>query len=250
MKFKPYTPDELLAIRRSGSILADALSLVASAVKPGITATDLDTIAERRIRELGGQPAFKGYHGYPASLCVSRNAVVVHGIPTADLVLASGDVVGLDLGVVYHGLYTDMARTVGVGSVKPKVQSLLEVTRNALQVGIRTVAAGRTTGDLGAAIQAVADEAGYGVIRDLVGHGVGRAIHEEPSISNYGQAGTGEVLRSGMTIAIEPMFTLGGYDVVTDADGWTVRTSDGSIAAHEEHTVLVTSGGCEILTVR
>ncbi|MBI5404919.1 MAG: type I methionyl aminopeptidase [Candidatus Kerfeldbacteria bacterium] len=248
MKFRPFQESELTALRRSGAVLADALAAVVEAVKPGVDALMLNLIAEEAIRRRGGTPAFLGYHGYPASLCVSLNDEVVHGIPRQSTILHSGDIVGLDLGVIVDGMYTDMARSVGVGEISAPRQKLLDVTRQSLAAGLRVVKAGIRTGDIGAAVQGVAEAAGFGVVRDLVGHGVGRAVHDEPSIPNFGRANTGERLPAGICLAIEPMLTLGDYEVETDDDGWTVRTVDGSAAAHEERTILVTADGYELLT--
>lgn len=248
MKFRPFQGDELTALRRSGAVLAEALEAVASAVKPGVDALTLDRLAEEVIRSRGGTPSFLGYHGYPASLCVSVNDEVVHGIPLASTVLREGDVVGLDLGVIVDGMFTDMARSVAVGQITAERRRLLDVTQSSLAAGLRAVHAGIRTGDIGAAVQRVAEAAGFGVVRDLVGHGVGRAVHEEPSIPNFGKAGTGDRLVAGMCLAIEPMLTTGDYEVETDDDGWTVRTADGSTAAHEERTILVTDRGYELLT--
>lgn len=239
---------ELKAIRKSGEILAQAMSAVVKAVRHGVVATlELDAIAETTIRKLKGKPAFKGYRGYPRVLCVSINDEVVHGIPSKNKILKLGDNAGLDLGVVYDGMYTDMATTVAVSGDQRQAQ-ILAVTRAALQAGLKQVRAGAYTGDIGADVQRLVESQGCNVVRDLVGHGVGRGIHEEPSIPNFGRPRTGSLLQSGTALAVEPMVTTGGYAVRVDDDGWTVRTADGSLAAHEERTVLVTATGYELLT--
>lgn len=239
---------ELKAIRKSGEILGQAMSEVVNAVRHGVVATlELDAIAETTIRKLKGKPAFKGYRGYPRTLCVSVNDEVVHGIPRKNKILKKGDNVGLDVGVVYEGMYTDMATTVAVSS-DIRHAHLIAVTQAALREGLKQVRAGAYTGDIGAAVQRLVESQGCNVVRDLVGHGVGRGIHEEPSIPNFGRPRTGSLLQSGTALAVEPMVTTGGYAVRVDDDGWTVRTADGSLAAHEERTVLVTATGYELLT--
>ena len=246
--FTPFSEDERDALRQSGRILSQALAAVVAAIRPGTAAKDLDVIAERSIRDAGATPSFLGYQGYPASLCVSFNDEVVHGIPTAPRMLQEGDIIGLDLGAQYHGMFTDMATTVAVGSPSNEAEKLIEVTRRALAAGLKAIRADRMTGDIGAAVQSTVEKAGFGVVRDLVGHGVGHHIHEEPSIPNFGASNTGVRIVEGMALAVEPMVTAGEFAVVTDADGWTVRTKDGSLAAHEERTVLVTKRGYELLT--
>lgn len=238
---------ELMSLRTSGRILSESLRAVVAALRKGASGKELDSIAETSIRSRGGIPSFKGYQGYPASLCISINDEVVHGIPRPDRILQE-TVVSLDLGVRYHGMHTDMATTVAVGKQAPDVTKLIATTRNALAEGLAAVRAGATTGDIGAAVQRVVESGGFGVVRDLVGHGVGRRIHEEPAIPNFGRPHTGTPLVAGMALAIEPMVTVGSYGVTTDADGWTVRTADGSIATHEERTVVVTQDGFELIT--
>lgn len=237
-----------IAMREGGQRLARVLQSVIEAVRPGVTTGELDAIAEAGICAAGGTPSFKGYNGYPASLCTSVNAAVVHGIPRADWELHEGDIVGLDIGMVYDGAYTDMAFSVGVGKISEQVQQLLKITRESLRRGLREVRSGVHTGDIGAAIQSYVEAAGFGVVRDLVGHGVGNAIHEEPQVPNFGRAKSGDLLRAGQTIAVEPMVTAGNYAVHTLADGWTVVTRDGSLAAHFEQTIAVTDKGYELLT--
>ena len=246
--FMPFTDAERDALKRCGVILSQSLGAVVAAIRPGMSTMELDEIAERVIRGAGATPSFLGYQGYPASLCVSVNDEVVHGIPKSDAILKDGDVVGLDLGAQFEGMHTDMATTVAVGTPSQDVERLIDATRRALAAGLKAIRNGCTTGDIGAAVQSVVEKEGFGVVRDLVGHGVGRHIHEEPSIPNFGMRGTGERISEGMALAVEPMVTAGGYAVVTDADGWTVRTRDGSRAAHEERTVLVTKRGFELIT--
>lgn len=235
-------------LRISGHILAEALAKTAAAVRPGLPTLELDIMAEQVIHQAGGTPAFLGFEGFPASLCVSINTEVVHGIPTASRQLAEGDIVGLDLGVNYQGFFTDAAVTVPVGRVKAEAARLIDITQRSLTTALAVVRPGGTIGDIGAAIQSMVEPLGLGVIRQLTGHGVGRAVHEEPKIPNWGRPGTGPKLQMGMVLAIEPMLTAGKYQVETLEDGWTVVTSDGSLAAHFEHTVLVTEGGVEIIT--
>ncbi len=240
---------EIDAMRQSGRMLATVHDALRRAVAPGISTKELADIAARELKSLGGKPAFLGYQGYPDVLCTSVNDAVVHGIPSRDEVLRDGDIIGLDFGVIVNGMITDGAISVVVGKSQHKQhQKLVEVTQQSLMQGIKAVRQGATTGDIGYAVQACLDKAQFGIVRDLVGHGVGHHLHEEPDIPNYGQRGSGFQLQSGMTIAIEPMATLGDYHVYIDKDHWTVRTRDRSVAAHFEHTVLVTEVGTEILT--
>ncbi|MBI3115631.1 MAG: type I methionyl aminopeptidase [Candidatus Kerfeldbacteria bacterium] len=242
------TAGELAAIRTSGRIVSEALDEVAAAVKPGVTTAALDAIAERAIVRRGGTPAFKGYRGFQHALCTSMNDEVVHGIPSPQRALQAGDIVGLDLGVIYQGFYTDHAATVPVGEVDVASQKLIAASREALTEAIKLVSPSLQLGTLGARIQATVERHGFAVVRDLVGHGLGRQLHEEPKIPNFGEEGTGAFLKPGMLIAIEPMVTAGKYPVQLDDDGWTVRTADGSRSAHFEQTVLVTNGRPEIIT--
>lgn len=241
-------------MREGGKTLAAILRTVAAVVKPGVSTMELDRLARAEMKRAGVVPAFEGYKmgedypEYPAVLCASVDEEVVHGIPREDRVLKEGEIVGLDLGIVHHGLYTDAAATVGVGKISKENQKLIDVTKKALYESIKQVKQGNTIGDVAAAVQAVADEAGLSVVRDLIGHGVGHALHEKPDVPNYGQAGTLEKLQSGMVIAIEPMFTRGDYKIKFLDDGWTVVTADGSQAAHFEHSVAVTETGHLILT--
>ncbi len=243
------TPDEIEAIARAGAILADLYRRLPGEVVPGVTTKHLDQYAESFIREhAGAEPAFKGLYGFPATLCVSVNHEVVHGIPAERRRLADGDVVSIDCGVKLDGFYADAAITIPVGEIAPEVARLLETTQEALARGIQQARPGNRLGDIGAAIQAPANEAGYGVVRDLVGHGIGREPHEEPQVPNYGRAGRGMPLEVGLVLAIEPMFNLGSANVRTLPDRWTVVTVDRAPSAHFEHTVAVTAEGPRVLT--
>ncbi len=241
------TPEEIERMRRAGVLAAEALREVVRAIRPGVTGVQLDSIAERYIRERGGVPSFKGYRGFPASICVSVDDEVVHGIPDRRP-LPQGAIVSVDLGAQVDGFHGDVAVTVPVGPVDARVRRLLRVTRESLYRAIAVIRPGARLGDVGAAVQAHVEAAGLAVVRDFAGHGIGRALHEDPQVPNFGEPGTGVLLREGMTLAIEPMVTLGSWEVVMDPDGWTVRTRDGSPAAHFEHTVAVTASGARVLT--
>jgi len=241
------SPAEIAAMRRSCQVAARALQAVVDGVVPGVTTRDLDRIAEDQVRALGGVPSFLGYRGFPASLCASVDDEVVHGIPGRRR-LREGEIVSLDLGALVDGFHGDTAVTVPVGKVSETVARLLRVAAEALEVGIQAVRPGAKLGDVGAAIQRYCERHGFSVVREYAGHGVGRLLHEEPPIPNFGRPGTGIVLRPGMTLALEPMVNLGGHEVVTDPDGWTVRTKDHKPSAHFEHTVAVTEDGHEVLT--
>ncbi|HSX47063.1 MAG TPA: type I methionyl aminopeptidase [Patescibacteria group bacterium] len=242
------TAAEIEAMRESGHLLATVLQKLRQEIAVGMSTKDLAEIAKEELRALGGQPTFLGFFGYPDVLCVSINDEVVHGIPRPKHFIQAGDLVSMDFGVTYRGMVTDAAISVIVGTAPTEVQDLLKRTEASLQAGIKAAHGGCKIGDIGAAVQAALEPYGYGIVRDLVGHGVGHQLHEDPNIPNYGSAGTGETLQTGMTVAIEPMATLGGYKVQTDADQWTIRTLDGSVAAHFEHTILLTDAGSEILT--
>ncbi len=245
---KVKTPEEIVAIRRSGEILSIILQRITETVKPGMTGIEIDNLAKKSLKEFNASAAFLGYQGFPNTICISVNDAVVHGIPN-DIPFKDGDLVGFDFGVEYDGMITDAARTVIIGDDAPgQTRKLLEVTQKSLDMAINTVRNGCSVGDISASAEKPLSDAGFGNVRDLVGHGVGHNVHESPDIPNYGIAGTGPILKTGMTIAIEPMSTLGGYHVVVDPDGWTIRTRDGSLAAHFEDTILVTDDGAEILT--
>lgn len=239
---------ELMLIRESGRITARTLDLLEQSIQPGITTLDLDRLAEDFIRSQSAVPAFKGYKGFPRSVCISINNEVVHGIPGSRK-LREGDIVGLDLGVVWRGWYSDAARTVPVGTIRGEACKLLGVTREALFKGIEQCRAGKHLSDIGAAVQQHVEAHGCSVVRDLVGHGIGRALHEEPQVPNFGQAGHGLKLRPGLVIAVEPMVNLGDFKVAILPDKWTIVTEDGSLSAHFEHTIAVTSNGPRILTL-
>jgi len=241
------TATDLAAMRRAGQAAAQALQMVVAAVRPGATTAQLDRIAEARIRELGGEPSFLGYRGFPASICTSVNDEVVHGIPGPRR-LVEGEIISLDLGVVLDGFHGDLAVTVPVGKVSPAVARLLRVTAEALEIGIRAIRPEGRLGDVGAAIQRYVEQHGFSVVREFAGHGIGRKLHEDPQIPNFGSPGNGVVLRRGMTLAIEPMVNMGTSEVVMEADGWTVRTRDHKPSAHFEHTVAVGDDGPIVLT--
>jgi methionyl aminopeptidase len=243
------TAEEIDVIARAGAIIAELYREIRSRVVPGSTTAELDRFAEDFIRgHAGAEPAFKGLYGFPATLCTSVNHEVVHGIPSPRRRLAEGDVVSVDCGVKLEGFYADAAVTLPVGEVGPEVARLLDVTRESLQAGIAEAHPGQRLGDVGAAIQEVADRAGYGIVRDLVGHGIGRSPHEEPQVPNYGRRGRGMPLEEGLVLAIEPMLNLGTPNVRTLSDRWTVVTADRKVSAHFEHTVAITADGPRILT--
>jgi methionyl aminopeptidase len=242
------TPDELARMRDAGRVVRSVLDEVASAALAGISTAELDRLAEDRTRALGAVPAFKGYLGYPASICISVNDEVVHGIPSPARKLQEGDVVGLDFGAIVDGFHGDAARTVLVGRGSPEAVRLVAATEAALAAGIAAVRTGGRVGDIGAAVQGSAEAAGFSVVRAFVGHGIGRKLHEPPQVPNFGPPGTGAWLRPGLVLAIEPMVNAGAPGVRTLEDGWTAVTEDGSLSAHFEHTVAVTEEGPEILT--
>lgn len=247
-------PNQISVLKESGRILAETLQLVASKVEPGVSAYDLDQLAERTVRSYGAKPSFKNYKPtaqdspFPAALCVSINSEVVHGIPKKTKILRSGDIVSLDLGVEFRGFFTDAAITVPVGQVDKKILSLLDVTRQSLENALKIVKDGNYIGSVGHAIESTAKYYGFQVVRELVGHGVGAAVHEPPDVPCFGVPGTGPILKEGMVLAIEPMVNLGRARIMFDKDGWTVKTQDGLPSAHFEHTILVTKTGCEIIT--
>jgi len=238
---------EIERMARAGAVVADVLALLGERARPGVTTEELDGIAEDYIRSQGGFPTFKGYRGYPASICTSPNDMVVHGIPRP-YALAEGDVLSVDVGVTLDGFVADSAYTFPVGEISPDAEHLLEACKAALAAGIAECRPGNRLSDISHAIQSATEEQGFSVIRSLVGHGVGRAMHEEPQIPNYGPPGRGPVLAAGMTFAIEPMINAGGPDVVVHDDEWSISTEDGSLSAHFEHTVAITEDGPRILT--
>ena len=246
---KVKTAAEIVAMRESGRMLGTVLNILVQSAAVGMTTKQLDDIAVTELKKLGGTPSFFGYQDFPAGLCISLNEEVVHGIPSAERVLRDGDIVSMDFGVTYQGMITDAARSVIVGTPKQRRHiELVERTLASLDAGIFAVHDQVRTGDIGASVQAVLDKFHYGIVRDLVGHGVGHHLHEDPNIPNYGRRNTGPWLEAGMTIAIEPMATLGTDRVNISEDGWTIVTADNSWAAHFEDTVLITQDGSEILT--
>jgi methionyl aminopeptidase len=240
---------ELEQMRIAGRAVGQILEEICKMAAPGITTGELDHYAESRCKDLGVKPAFKGYSGFPASVCISVNEEVVHGIPSPKRVLKKGDIVGLDFGVSYNGWYGDSARTVAVGSVSEDAQKLIDVTRESLMRGIEQCIEGNRVFDIGHAVQNYVEGFGYSVVREFVGHGIGRALHEEPQVPNYGPKGKGLLLKTGMVLAIEPMINAGGHEVKVLKDGWTAVTLDRSLSAHFEHTVAITPKGPEILTL-
>ena len=238
---------EIEGMARAGELVAETIALVGEHVQPGITTGELDRIADEHIRERGVVPTSKGYRGFPAATCISPNAMVVHGIP-GKAKLQDGDILSVDVGVTLDGFVADSAWTFPVGSISPEAQRLLETCHAALDAGIEQARAGNTIGDISQAVQSVTEAAGFSVIRSLVGHGVGRSMHEDPQVPNFVSAHRGPELKEGMTIAIEPMITAGGPEVYIHDDDWSISTADGSLAAHFEHTVAVTAQGPRILT--
>lgn len=254
---KIKTKEDIQILREGGKRHAEILSILKEMVKPGVSAKALNEEAQRLILEGGDTPAFLNYQPsgsyrpFPASLCVSVNDEVVHGIPNEkEKILKEGDIVSIDLGLIHKGLITDAAVTVAVGKISQELVSLLTVTEKALMMGIKAAKGGKTVGDIGMTIERLAIAGGYGVVEELSGHGVGYDVHEDPYVPNFGEAGKGEVLRPGMVLAIEPMFNLGSRHVVLDSDAWTYRTRDGKPSAHFEHTIVITKGEPEILTLR
>lgn len=243
------TPDEIEIMARASKIVAETLQVLKQEVRPGMTTEDLDRIAENHIRARGGIPAFKGYRSYPKTLCASVNEQVVHGIPSARRVLKEGDIIGLDLGAIVEGFYGDAAMTVPVGAVSTKVAALLRVTEEALYKGIEQARIGNRLSDISHAVQRHAEAAGFAVVTDFVGHGIGRQLHEEPQVPNYGKPGQGPRLQVGMVLAIEPMVNMGQSGVRILDDQWTAVTKDGSLSAHFEHTIAIQAEGpARILT--
>jgi len=239
--------EEIEKMARAGEVVADTLELLREHIRPGVTTGDLDELADEFIRGRGGVPTFKGYRGYPAAICASPNAMVVHGIP-GPYALEDGDVLSVDVGVTLDGFVGDSAWTFAVGEISSEAERLLEVCQSALWAGIEQAKVGNRLSDISHAVQKLTEEAGFSVIRALVGHGVGRSMHEDPQIPNYGPPGRGPLLQEGMTLAIEPMITVGASDVVLHEDEWSISSADESLAAHFEHTVAITAEGPRILT--
>lgn len=241
------TSEEVQLIKKSADILGKAHGEVAKYVKGGVKTSFLDKIAEEFIRDHDGVPSFKGYNGFPSSLCISVNEVVVHGFPS-DYELKDGDIISVDCGVFHQGFHSDSAYTYPIGEVSPSVIALLKATRDSLYLGIEQAVAGKRIGDIGCAIQKFVEAKGYTVVRELVGHGLGRKLHEAPEVPNYGKKGSGVPLKAGMVIAIEPMINLGTRNIVQERDGWTIRTADRKPSAHYEHTVAIFENKTEVLT--
>jgi len=243
------TPGELELMHEANRIVLETLALVAEAAVPGVTTAELDRLAEAHIRKRGGRPAFKGYRGYPATLCTSVNDVIVHGIPSDRCRLAEGDVLSIDCGVVWRGFVGDAARTVPVGEIDGDAARLLAVTRECLDLAVEVMRPGQRLSDVGHAVQEHAEKSGFSVVREFVGHGIGRAMHEEPQVYNFGPPGRGPELKPGLVLAIEPMINAGLPGVRIDEDGWTARTEDGKLSAHFEFSVAVTDDGPRVLGV-
>jgi methionyl aminopeptidase len=240
-------PEEIEKARASNRIVAEVLSKLREKIKPGVTTRELDKFAESVTEKRGAKPAFKGYRGYPYSLCTSVNEQVVHGMPS-ERVLIEGDIIGIDFGVCHQGFFGDAAVTLPVGKVDEKALRLMQVTEQSLYAGIERAGAGNRLGDISAAVQGKVEAAGFSVVRDFVGHGIGKNLHEDPQIPNFGKKGRGVELKTGMILAIEPMVNAGGYKVRVLPDGWTVITEDGSLSAHFEHSVAITENGPDILS--
>ena len=238
---------EIELMRRAGRVVAITKALLSEALRPGVTTAELDRMAEAEIRRQGAVPSFKGYRGFPATICVSFNEEIVHGIPS-NRVVRDGDIVSVDIGAIVEGFHSDSAFTVGMGDVSDEARRLIDTTSVALNLGIAQVRPGARVGDISSAVQTHAESLGYNVVRQYVGHGIGRALHEDPQIPNYGSPGRGPVLRDGMAIAIEPMLNLGTWQTRQLDDGWTVVTADGRLSAHFEDTVVITDTGVEVLT--
>ncbi|MFQ6007508.1 MAG: type I methionyl aminopeptidase [Candidatus Zixiibacteriota bacterium] len=242
------TKEEIEIMRRAGRIVAHTLDMVGESIRPGMTTAQLDKLIDEFLRSHGAIPAFKNYQGFPAAACISIDEEVVHGIP-GDRVIKEGEIVSVDIGSIVDGYYGDSARTFAVGQVSSAKSRLMAVTQQALQAGIDKARKGNRLGAISAAVQKVAEESGYGVVRQLVGHGIGRTMHEEPQVPNFGVDNDGPILETGMVLAIEPMINMGTYEVKTLPDGWTVVTADGSPSAHFEHTVAITDDGPDTLTL-
>ena len=243
------TTKELALMKEACAVAAGALKAAGAAVEPGVTTEEIDRIAHNFITKSGAIPTFKGYHGYPAATCISINDEVIHGIPSKKRIIKAGDIVSIDVGAFYNGFHGDNAATFGAGKVSAEAQALMDATRESLYEGIKMATAGNRVGDIGAAVQRYVEMRGYSVVRQFVGHGVGTNLHEDPSVPNFGTPGRGVRLLPGMTIAIEPMINMGGAGIRQLPDGWTIKTKDGSLSAHFEHTVAITADGPVILTM-
>ena len=241
------TKEEIEIMREGGKILVKIMKELGKKVQPGITTKELDRLAESLILKSGGKCSFKGYEGYPSCLCTSINEEIVHALPS-DRALKEGEIISLDLGILYKGFHTDMAVTVPVGRIDPEILRLIRVTKKSLKRGIKKVHPGNTFGDIGNTIQRYVEGQGFNVVRDLCGHGIGREIHEEPQILNYGKRRSGPEIKEGMVLCIEPMVTVGDWKIKKTADGYGFKTEDGSLSAHFEHTIAVTKNGCQVLT--
>jgi methionyl aminopeptidase len=246
------SPEEIDRMRKAGRIVAGTIDRVVAAVEPGVSTASLDAVAEAYIRDQGAMPSFKGYRGtFPASICTSLNDEVVHGIPSPKRIVREGEVLSLDFGAIWDGFHADSAVTIIVGDPpSPEAEKLVRVTEESLEAGISQIRPGGRLSDIGAAVQQVAEGAGFSVVREYVGHGIGRSLHEDPQIANYGDPGRGPLLKPGLVVAVEPMVNMGGWETRVLADGWTVVTEDGSLSAHFEHTIAVTEDGHEVLTAR
>lgn len=242
------TPDQIEKMRKAGHILGELLNILVESAKPGISTKELDNFAEKFIKEKGGKPAFKGYHGYPATICTAIDEVVVHGIPKENQILKNGDLLTIDSGVICEGYYSDAARSVGIGQISAQKQKLITTAKIALNKAIDMAKPGTHLGEIGKAIQEIIEKAGFHVIYDLTGHGIGTTLHEEPHVLNYYAGQPGPILKPGMTIAIEPIFAVGTSEIITQNDGWTIQTKDGSCSVQQENTILITDYGNEILT--
>jgi methionyl aminopeptidase len=248
MSIQLKSPAEIAKLREANRIVADVLDTLEAAAKPGMSTWELNEVADKRLKQLKGESAFLGYHGYPAVLCTSVNEVVVHGIPRKDVVLKPGDILSIDFGAFKDGWCGDSARTIPIGEVTPAAQKLMQVTRESLDRAIAACVPGKRLGDIGWAVQSLVEAQGYSVVRQFVGHGIGRKMHEEPHVPNYGDAGRGTRLAAGLVVAIEPMVNMGSPEVVIEDDGWTAVTKDGSLSAHFEHSVAITEKGPFVLS--
>ncbi|HEY4186280.1 MAG TPA: type I methionyl aminopeptidase [Polyangia bacterium] len=242
------TPAQIAKLREANLIVADVLDVLEAAAKPGLSTWELNEIADRRLKQLKGESAFLGYHGYPAVLCTSVNEVVVHGIPRKDVVLKDGDLLSVDFGAYKDGWCGDSARTLPIGTISPEARRLVDATRESLEQAIAVCVPGQRLGDIGHAVQSTVEPLGYGVVRQFVGHGIGRKMHEDPHVPNYGIKGRGLRLSVGLVVAIEPMINAGSAEVFTEEDGWTAVTKDGSLSAHFEHSVAITENGPFVLS--